>query len=113
MTKIKDMIRGDTRSFPVTFYDSDGVTPLSLVGGTVKFTVNATEEPSDNSAAVIQKTITVHTSPLNGQTTIALSSSDTNITPGEYYYDVQLTDASGNVLSKKKDILTVISDITR
>jgi hypothetical protein len=112
--KIKNYVRGDSRNIVVQVYQSDGVTPLSLVGATVFFTVNANNAPSDDSAAVISKTVTSHSDPTNGKTTIALTNTNTqNITPGTYYYDVQVKDAGGNILSQVQDTFVVIADITR
>lgn len=111
--KIKDIKRGDTRQVDVTFYQSDGVTPYDISGGTVFFTVNASSNPADDTAAVISKDVTVHTDPTAGQSRISLSSTDTTIDPGTYYYDVQLKDMSGNILSSKQDKFIVLADVTR
>lgn len=114
MTKIKNYIRGDSRNIAIQVYQSDGVTPLSLVGATVFFTVNASNSPTDDSGAVISKTVTSHTNPALGQTTVSLLNTDTqNITPGTYYYDVQVKDVAGNILSQQQDQFLVIADITR
>lgn len=114
MTKIKDYIRGDSRNITVTFLQSDGVTPIDLTGGTVFFTVNATQNPTDDTSAAIAKKVTSFTSPTSGVATISLTNADTqNIAPGTYYYDVQLKDASGNFVSSKQDQFIVIADTTR
>jgi hypothetical protein len=111
--KIKDVKRGDTRNIDVTFYQSDGVTPYDITGGTVFFTVNSSSAPADDLAAAISKNVTSHTEPTSGRSRIALTPSDTNITPGTYYYDVQLKDANGNILSSKQDKFVVLADVTR
>lgn len=114
MSNIKDYIRGDSRNIVVTFLQSDGVTPINLTGGKVYFTVNSSNAPTDDSSAVIAKTVTSFSAPTSGVATISLTNTDTqNITPGTYYYDVQLKDASGNVVSSKQATFTVIADITR
>jgi hypothetical protein len=111
--KIKDVNRGDTRQIDVTFYQSDGVTPYDISGGTVYFTVNASSAPADDAAALISKDVTVHTAPQLGQSRITLTATDTDITPGTYYYDIQLKDANSNILSSKQDKFIVLADITR
>lgn len=114
MTKIKDYIRGDTRVINLTCLQSDGVTPLNLTGATVYFTVNASDTPTDDTSAAFQKTVTSHTSPTLGLTTVTINTADTqSLTPGDFYYDVQVKDASGNITSLKKDTFTINSDITR
>lgn len=112
MAKIK-LTRGDSRTINVPYLSSSG-TALDLTGATVFFTVNATDSPTDDTAAVISKTITSISNPTLGIATISLTNADTqNITPGEYYYDVQVKDAAGNVTSSKRDKFIIISDVTR
>lgn len=114
MTKIKDYIRGDSRTITMTFLQSDGVTPINLTGGKVYFTVNATQNPTDDTGAIIAKTTTTFAAPTTGVATITLTNTDTqSITPGTYYYDCQLKDVSGNFVSKKQDQFIVIADTTR
>lgn len=114
MSKIKDYIRGDTRVITVNCYQSDGVTPINLTGATVYFTVNADPAPSADSSAAFQKVVTSHTSPLLGITTITINNADTqSLAPGDYYYDVQVKDASNNYTSLKQDVFTINADITR
>lgn len=110
---IKNVIRGDTRRISCTFYESDNSTPINLAGGTVYFTVNSSEDPADDSAAVIQKTATSFTSPSTGNHIFTLTHSDTNITPGTYWYDVQFVDTTGNYLSSYRGKFIVQSDTTR
>jgi hypothetical protein len=113
MSAIKNIIRGDNHNIVVTFYESDGVTPIDLTGASVFFTASASSAPADDSAAVIQKTVTSHTDALGGTTTIALEPEDTDVDPGTYYYDVQLVDSDGNVLSSRQNTLVIKADITR
>lgn len=113
MTKIKDYIRGDSRAISLTVRDAEG-DAFNLTGCTVFFTVNATEAPDDDTAAIIEKEVTVHTNPTAGLTTISITNADTqDLTPGSYWYDIQLKDTSGNITSLKKDRFIIISDITR
>lgn len=110
---IKNVIRGDTRTVNVTFLDSDGTTPINLAGGTVYFTVNSDDDPSSDSTAVIQKTATSFTDAANGQHTFTLTHSDTDITPGNYYYDTQFVDSVGGYLSSYRGKFIVQADTTR
>lgn len=113
MAKIS-LIRGDSRNIDVTFLQSDGVTPVDLTGGTAYLTVNISSDPTDDTAAAIQKNVTTHTAPTLGQTRITLSPTDTSaLTAGTYYYDVQFKDAAGTILSQKQDTFTLTADITR
>lgn len=112
MATIK-LTRGDTRTINIPYLSATG-TALDLTGATVFFTVNATDSPTDDSAAVVQKTITSITNPLLGVGVVTLTNTDTqNITPGIYFYDAQVKDAIGNVTSSKRDKFIVTSDVTR
>lgn len=110
---IDNVIRGDTRTINVTFLDSDGTTPINLTGGTAYFTVNTSSDPSNDTGAVIQKTATNFTSATEGEHTFTLTHTDTNITPGTYWYDVQFVDTLGNYLSGYRGKFIVQSDVTR
>lgn len=114
MTRISNYIRGDSRTIYVTFYQPDGVTPIDLTGGTVWFTVNATQSPVDDSGVALQKKITSFSAPTTGVAVVQLTNPDTqNLTPGTYYYDAQLKDVLGNFVSGKQDQFIVIPDTTR
>jgi hypothetical protein len=110
---INNIIRGDTRVVNCTFLESDGTTPVNLAGGTAYFTVNSDDDPASDTTAVIQKTATSFTSASTGQHTFTLSHTDTNITPGTYWYDAQFVDSVGNYLSSYRGKFIVQSDTTR
>lgn len=112
MAKIKDVIRGDSHTINLTITNAG--TAVNLTGYTVFFTVNASESPSDDTGAAIQKTVTSHSDPTNGKTVITLAPADTSsLTPGTFWYDIQLKDGSGNITSFEKDKFILVSDITR
>lgn len=113
MSKIS-MIRGDSRNINATFLQSDGVTPIDITGGEVWLTLNASNDPASDSTAALQKTVTVFSDPTNGAATISLAPADTSgLAAGTYFYDVQLKDASGNILSSKQDKFVLSADVTR
>ena len=107
-----ELIRGDSRDIGVTFKDKDG-TPINLTGGAVFFTVSRNQNPQNDDDALILKNVSSHADPESGRTVIKLTPEDTDIKPGSFWYDVQLVDVEGNVLSKEKAQITVVSDITR
>lgn len=101
------IIRGDTASLPFTV-------DMDLTGCTVFFTAKSTiSNSADDSDAVIEVTVTDHDDPINGITTIPLSASDTDVTPGEYYYDIQIKDGDGNITSIPVRKLKIFGDVTR
>lgn len=92
-----DVYKADSKDFIFTIKDSNDVA-VNITGYTFYFTVkeNATDDDGD---AKIDKTITSHTDPANGQTTISLNSTDTNLpvtsSTQKYVYDVIMKDTSG------------------
>lgn len=89
--------RGNTFSGTVTITNSDG-TPKDITGYTLFFTVkkNSNSITTDDSDAMISKTVTSHTNPSGGISAIYLSPTDTSLNPGSYIYDIKLKDASGS-----------------
>lgn len=89
------------RSETITFqyYEADGTTTRPLTGCTVFFTVkpNISDDDADDSDAIIKKTITSHTTPATGLTTIELSYTDTNVPPANYFYDISVLESDGKL----------------
>lgn len=114
--KIKKYIRGDARTLQIPVTQSDGVTPFNLAGCEVFFTLNSSEQPSDDgtdSTAVIKKSTSSFSGASNNIAQIALQNSDTQpLTEGVYWYDIQLKDSSGNIYSLGRNTFQVIDDIT-
>lgn len=109
MTEI-EVIRGDDVTLTLTFTDKNGVI-IDLTNSTVFFTVKRKVSDTDANA-LISKTITSFAAPTTGVCTVSLTDTDTNLSSGVYYYDVQLVDATGLVSSIEKDKFVVIKDIT-
>ena len=86
-----DMTRGDTESIVVTLQKDGEVVPLKN-GDTIYFTVKIDENTEDKE---IQKVITEF---VDGKAVIDIEPKDTkHMHFGEYVYDIQYTDRSGNV----------------
>ena len=67
---------------------------VDITGQTVYFTVKKKKGGStSDSDALIAKTATL-TDASNGVATVTITNSDTNIQPGEYYYDIRRVIAS-------------------
>lgn len=111
----RKVIRGDTDSFTITFRDANG-NPIDITGYTVWFTVRSSvpkTSTTDNTDAVISVKNTNHSDPTNGQTLIAITSSDTEIDPKTYFYDIQYKKPDGTVHSTGYFKYIVSADITR
>ena len=105
-----EIVRRDDVTINCTFKDAAGAA-INITGYTVYFTVKRNIKDAD-SAALISKTVTSHSSPTTGQTTITLSKTNTNLDEGSYFYDFQLKDTSGNIQSTKRGTINVVQDIT-
>lgn len=101
--------KGNPHTTTITFTNSDG-TPYSLTGKTVLFTVKSkTDYTDDDSDALITKSITEHTSPSTGVTTLSLTAEETNIARGTYKGDLRIYAESVQVNSDTFDVK--VSDI--
>ena len=65
---------------------------IDLTGATVFFTVKRNLQDTD-AQALISKTITSHSSPSTGETSITFTSTDVDYV-GDFYYDVKIKDSA-------------------
>lgn len=106
------IIRGDTSS--INFSLADNGEPVDLTDATVYFTAKpALTDDATDSTAVIAVEVTSHTDPTNGKTVIPLTATNTNVTPGEYFYDIQVKAADGTITSIPTRKMRVDADVTR
>jgi hypothetical protein len=87
--------QGDDETIALTRQAADD-TPLDISGYTFHLTIKRDESDTDTNAA-LQKTITTHTDPVNGETELALSASETDGLDGSYHYEVREETAAGIV----------------
>jgi len=100
------IIRGD--SYSIAFN-----VDVDLTGTTVFFTAKPTiANEATDTTAVISVEVTAHDDAVAGETTIPLSATDTDVTPGDYYYDIQIKDGT-TITSIGVRKLRVYGDITR
>lgn len=85
--------RKNTKTYNLVITEDDE--PKNINGYTVKFTVkkNTNDLDNDDTGALIAKSI--ETTSEIGVTTISLTTSDTNINPGTYMYDIKLRNPAG------------------
>ena len=103
------LVRGDTTILPFTI--SDGTTPINITGYTFKFMLRT----APDAATAISFTCVV-TSGTAGIMTATLSAADSAnlVKDTAYYYDVQMTDTSGNVTTFISGITQpIIADVSR
>ena len=105
------IIRGDDTVLTVTFTDKNN-NPINLTGSTVFFNLKKSLLDKD-SKALIATTVSVHSQPTQGITTIPLTETETNIEPDVYYYDLQIKDYNNQIHSTQSSFIEVLADVTR
>jgi len=108
LTKKNALICGDDRSLIVTF-------PMVITGYQIFFTVKDVNglTPDDDTDAIIAKDITNGITILGNVATIALSNTDTRVTPGQYVYDIQAVSPANKVSSTKQQDIEFVQDVTK
>jgi hypothetical protein len=104
-----EIFRRDYKTFKVTVKDSDGVV-VDLTDYDAKFTAKLKSTDTDAQAKIgpIDGTITT---PATGVISFTLTSTDTNIPAGTYFFDVQIS-KTGDVKTVAYGKLIIIQDIT-
>ena len=118
-TVIKNFYRGDTRKYKVTVKDGGTDAPVSVDGGKLYITLKSDKSLDDAAAELQVITNSVETDPMNptGEILAVLSNTDTDITPGDYYFDFQFVSSSGEVTTiipqeDHVDTVTILQDTT-
>ena len=109
------IVRGDTFSATITITElvSDVATPVNLTGATCFFTAKSVADTDVTDAqAAISTSWTAHSSATEGITTINLSKTQTKVAVGDYYYDVQVVDSGGVVMTVLSGVVEIIKEIT-
>jgi archaellin len=106
------MYRGD--SYPITFTLTDSATgsPIDLTGATLIMSVDTMADPPDDTTLQFEIDGVIDAAPETGKVSFTPTSTDT-ATVGLFYYDVQLTDADGNIRTVAKNTFTITMDITK
>lgn len=106
--------RWDQFTTTVNIKDDNG-DAVDITWATVYFTVREKQHPiaTTDDDAIITKDITEHTDPANGETELELTSSDTDIDPGDYYREIQVKFASWDIISTTTSKLIVVQDLTK
>jgi len=107
--------RGDTTAFTVTIEEPNG-TLVDVTGYSFIFTVDPSKAPAAGGGELyslsVGSGITISDGP-NGEITIGMSVSDSDQTPGDYFYDLQMTDLGSLITTILKGDYEVIQDITK
>jgi len=100
--------KGNTEDLKLLF-KSNGI-GIDITDYTVYFTAKRSLSDIDASA-VINKSITSHSSATTGETLIELSSSDTDITVGSYYYSIDVKDDDSDIRNLFRGTLLISNPV--
>ena len=100
--------RGDSAARGFVIKDAAGVV-VNITGFSFRLTVNEQENP-DPGVELFSVVGVIINGPL-GLVAFAPTSVQTDVTPGEYYYDVEQTDGGGLIDTKIKAICEIVQDI--
>jgi hypothetical protein len=104
------IIKGTDNSITITFKENN--VAIDITGYTILFTVKKQcDINKDDDFALIEKTITTHSDPTHGESTLILSSTDTDIDEGNYYWDLRLI-KDGVITQTQRDNLEITNGIT-
>ena len=109
MTEIR-VPRGDDKTWNLTFVDEDSVA-IDLTGATIFFTVKINKADAD-ADAIISVDQASHTNAAGGLSSITITNSQTDIKPGNYFYDFQLVDSGSLVTTVLSGIFKITQDVT-
>ena len=103
--------RGDS---PVMFFtvNGSGSSNPDITGFTFTMTVGPSPEPSDDSGQLFQISGVIVDGP-NGRWSVQPSTSNTDLSPGVYFYDVQMTTLTPSVRTILAGKFTVKQDLTK
>lgn len=102
--------RGDTVPDVFNPVDDEG-NFLDPTGFTFKLTIDSREEPTDTSTQILELIGTLVGSPITIQ--FAPTAVQADITPDDYFYDLQTIDGGGQIKTSIKDDYTILQDITK
>lgn len=104
-----EIFRKTTKVYELNF-KKDG-SPLDISDWKIYFTMKENMGDIDD-IAKIKKDITTHMDAPNGKTTIELSTTDTDLTPKNYYYDIKYKDDEDNVGILFRGRITIVKPVT-
>lgn len=107
--------QGDDVYYDFVILEADEITPISLVGGTIKSQI----KKNYNQPVVAEFTVT-NTDLANGQFRLSLTGAQTSAIPitgcntnkASYLYDVQLTQQNGQIKTLMRGKIVITREIT-
>lgn len=106
--------RGDTKPIKFTVWqDKDAGIPYDFTGCSLLLTVDPAKDPVDDTNNLFSLVSSFVTDGTDGKILFQISELQADITPGTYYYDIQLEDADNNKSTLFVDKFKIKQDITK
>lgn len=107
--------RGDSYPIELTIKDKATSEAIDISGYAFLMTVNTEKDPIDETAQIFQVVGEIDADQITnkGKITLTPTAVNTDLSNGTYYYDVQMTDSSGNIRTIAKDKFKISQDITK
>ncbi len=102
--------RGDSDAKGFVVQDSAGMA-VDITGFTFRLTVNTDQDPDPGTQ--LFTVVGVITDAAAGKVAFAPTVSNTDQSPGEYFYDVEQTDAGGLISTIIKGVCEIVQDISK
>jgi len=109
--KDKEHKRGDSKNFVFIVYTDKAKTTLKDISGYIfKFTLKENLD-DDQADAKIAKSVTV-VDGSSGTVTLSITAADFDLPIKLYYYDIEKTTASGDVVTEMEGVMNITQDTT-
>lgn len=106
-----ERVRGDTKPFKIRLTDVDTGGYLDVAGYAAKWSINSDKNPTTTDDQVFTATGVPVNPTTDGIIEFAVAAFD--ITPGTYFYDVEVTDSAGKLDTIIKSKIKIIQDISK
>ncbi len=107
-----EIMKKTTKIYEVRVKHKDTGAEEDITGWTFYFTVKLNMLDTDANTK-ISKDITIHEDAIHGKTIIELSTSDTDLDTGSYYYDIKYKDDEANVGIMISGRITIAEPVTQ
>lgn len=104
--------RGDTKRKIFTIKDSDG-NALDVSGSTFKISIDTLKNPPDATTLQFSIASAFVSGGTDGQIYFTPAPGDTDIPPGNYFYDLQETDINTEIDTLFKARIEIVQDISK
>ena len=92
LNKNLEIIKGNDQTYTLSFSDNNGA--IDITAWTISYIIK-----NKLLAVIINKEITNHTDPTNGESKITLTNQETNVEPGKHRYSITVRTGAGEIYS--------------